>query len=337
MGRPVFSAANYTILGRLLFYLPYLSPLHPGRVLSTFLGLDAIIEAITINGVARLANSDLPPSHQSVGGALVKAGLISQVVISLLFMVTVGVFHWNCHFHFQRRRPSTTTTTTSSPSLGSASASASASEEGSGKYHLQRPVPPSRKLKRIIKTLYISTILIIIRSIYGIVTAWDGLRARQQRTIPGVINRQEWFFWTWDGIAMLMNIYLWNLYYPGRYLPSDCKVYLSPNGDGVTETMGPGWKDERKWWVTVLDPFDFVGIVMGRDKKLGKFWEEEQEREREAEERRKRDLEMGSEGGEEGGKDGNGKGGKSKGEKDQKSWLGRIVQAISEHNLVAGG
>ncbi len=56
-------------------------------------------------------------------------------------------------------------------------------------------------------------------------------------------------------------------------------MYLSPNGDGMTEKMGPGWKDERRWIVTVLDPFDLVGLVKGRDRKVGKFWEEEEEEE----------------------------------------------------------
>ena len=38
----------------------------------------------------------------------------------------------------------------------------------------------------------------------------------------------------------------------------------------MTELKGPGWRDPRKWWVQILDPFDFGGC-MRKDPKFD-FW-----------------------------------------------------------------
>ena len=39
----------------------------------------------------------------------------------------------------------------------------------------------------------------------------------------------------------------------------------------MTEIEGPGYADERRWYVTVIDPFDFVGMVKGRNMNQ-RFW-----------------------------------------------------------------
>lgn len=58
------------------------------------------------------------------------------------------------------------------------------------------------------------------------------------------------------------------------FLPHSNRTFLSK--DGVTELEGPGWVDKRPFLATVFDPFDLVGLIMGRDKTT-KFWETEQE------------------------------------------------------------
>lgn len=67
---------------------------------------------------------------------------------------------------------------------------------------------------------------------------------------------------------MLANSVMLNLMHPGRLLPQDARVYLGR--DGVTELKGPGWRDPRKWWVQILDPFDFGGCLR-KDPKFD-FW-----------------------------------------------------------------
>ena len=69
---------------------------------------------------------------------------------------------------------------------------------------------------------------------------------------------------------MVLNTFLLNLRHTMRYLPRDNKIYLAQ--DGVTEIQGPGYEDKRFWLVTVLDPFDLVGLCKGRSLEA-RFWE----------------------------------------------------------------
>ena len=73
---------------------------------------------------------------------------------------------------------------------------------------------------------------------------------------------------------MIINSLLLNVRHPGLYLPRNNKIYLAQ--DGVTEIEGPGFSDKRMFLWTILDPFDIVGWVKGRDKAT-RYWEEQQE------------------------------------------------------------
>lgn len=75
---------------------------------------------------------------------------------------------------------------------------------------------------------------------------------------------------------MLVNEVLWNVRHPRRYLPEDYHVYLAQ--DGRTELVGPGWKDDQPWVMSLIDPFGFVAMCArkGKGKREGKerpFWE----------------------------------------------------------------
>ncbi|KAK4034041.1 hypothetical protein C8A01DRAFT_49464 [Parachaetomium inaequale] len=52
MSPPILELANYHILGRTLYYVPYFSPIHPGRVLTTLGSLSAIVEILNALGLA---------------------------------------------------------------------------------------------------------------------------------------------------------------------------------------------------------------------------------------------------------------------------------------------
>lgn len=69
---------------------------------------------------------------------------------------------------------------------------------------------------------------------------------------------------------MFVNTALLNILHPGKRLPRSNSVFL--DRDGVTERIGPGWKDDRPWIVTVFDPVDLWGLFTGRDKKT-QFWD----------------------------------------------------------------
>ncbi|KAI9703065.1 MAG: hypothetical protein M1820_005937 [Bogoriella megaspora] len=92
-GPVMYAAANYFILGRTLHYIPWLSPIHPGRVVTTFLALDGVCEVLIGNGASRVANRGLTPKERDVGNGLVKASLILQAVVFVGFYAVAGIFH----------------------------------------------------------------------------------------------------------------------------------------------------------------------------------------------------------------------------------------------------
>jgi hypothetical protein len=71
-----------------------------------------------------------------------------------------------------------------------------------------------------------------------------------------------------------MNIIMFNTHYPRRYLPRNNKIYLSP--DGVTEIEGSGYKEPRKLWQTVIDPFDIRWLINGCGRQGERFWQMEE-------------------------------------------------------------
>jgi hypothetical protein len=92
-GPPVYAGINYLVLSRVLFYVPYLSPIHPGRVLTTFLAADVVCEILIINGVQKIVDSRFSEHTREIGNALTKAGLLLQVICFVLFILLAAVFH----------------------------------------------------------------------------------------------------------------------------------------------------------------------------------------------------------------------------------------------------
>ncbi|KAH6649597.1 hypothetical protein F5144DRAFT_542762 [Chaetomium tenue] len=233
---PLLELANYNVLGRILYYAPYHSPIHPGRVISTFAFISIVIEILNGNGVAYSVNQSLTPSQQATGRALLKAALVMQLGVLALFTLLAGTFHRRC-LHAGLRNPN---------------------------------------LLNALYTLYASTFLLAVRTIFRVAEYWTISQHDFWR--PGGLDldalspaiRYEWFFWVFEATLMLLNHVLMNVRHPRRFLPQSTKTYLAL--DGVTEVKGPGYKDGRPFWVTLVDPFDLWGLVRGRDKE-GRFWE----------------------------------------------------------------
>lgn len=233
---PLLELANYNILGRILYYAPYHSPIHPGRVITTFAFISAVIEALNGNGVSLTANQSLAPWRQDIGRALLKASLLIQVFVITLFILLAAIFHHRCYKSGMR----------------------------------------NAKLYNPLYTLYISTALLFARTIFRVVEYWS--IAEHDYWKPGFdpkslspAIRYESFFYVFEAMLMLINHVLLNVRHPRMWLPKSTKTYLS-RADGVTEIDGPGYKDGRPFWVTLVDPFDVHGLLGGR-KKGGDFWD----------------------------------------------------------------
>lgn len=90
---PVYQGANYFIFGRALYYLPYLSVIHPGRVWTTFIALDTIDGILAANGAALATNQDNPASKIRTGVLLVKISLFLLLGMFAAFVALVINFH----------------------------------------------------------------------------------------------------------------------------------------------------------------------------------------------------------------------------------------------------
>ena len=134
-------------------------------------------------------------------------------------------------------------------------------------------------LKRVILTLYASSALIGARTIfrtveYFIVSDLNFYEIDDPSTISPLL-RYEVYFWIFESSFMIVNTFLLNVRHPMQVLPRNTKIYLAT--DGVTEVEGPGYIDKRKFWVTLVDPFDLNGIFKKRGTQEERFWEVREE------------------------------------------------------------
>jgi hypothetical protein len=233
--RPLYELSNYYVLGRILYYVPYLSPLHPGRVLTTFAAISFVVEFLNGYGASYSANLSLTPTQQEVGHKLFKAALVIQLVVITAFITLAVVFDRRC-----RRRGI-----------------------------------DSPKLYKALNTLYASQTLIAVRTIYRVVEYWGIANVHFGPGLDPMslspLVRYEWFFYVFEASLMLANQVLLNVRHPRRFLPRSTKTYLGT--DGVTEVTGPGYDDKRPFWVTLVDPFDLAGTIKGMKNGGDRFWE----------------------------------------------------------------
>ncbi|KAK4494919.1 hypothetical protein PRZ48_014275 [Zasmidium cellare] len=239
MGPPLYAAAEYFILGRLFAYLPYHTPIHPGRVFSTFAILSAAVEALTGSGAANSAGNGRDPGARRVGLDLLKAALILQCCVEVGFLSLVGLLEYRCR--------------------------------------KARVFP--KKISIVCYVLYVTSLMMLLRCVVRAVEGFEAAACDPDRQDPycGPVSRNEWFLWTFEVANITLFVILLCIFHPGRYLPRSSKIFLDPI-DGKTERLGPGFSkaDKRPLLITILDPFNFYGILSGKGMVFNKFWEEYQ-------------------------------------------------------------
>ena len=241
MGPPLYAAAEYFILGRLFAYLPYHTPMHPGRVLSTFFFLSGVVESLTANGAANSAGTGRHPGQISSGLACLKAALILQTCIEVFFFGLVAVLEYRC------RRA--------------------------------RKFP--RGVRIVCRTLYVTSFMMfvrcIVRTLEGFEQAACDRNAPGYDGYCGYISRHEWCLYVFEIVNITVFVALLAIFNPGKYLPRDTFIFLDPV-DGQTERVGPGCSsaDSRPMLMTILDPFNVHAMCSGKSMKMRKFWDEPQ-------------------------------------------------------------
>lgn len=241
MGPPLYAAAEYFILGRLFAYLPYHTPIHPGRVLSTFFMLSVIVESLTANGAANSSGTGRSEGQIKNGLACLKAALIIQTCIEAFFFSLVALLEYRCR--------------------------------------KARKFP--RNIRMVCYTLYVTSFMMFVRCIIRTIEGFDAAacdpNAPDYDGYCGYISRHEWCLYIFEIANITVFVVLLTVFHPGKYLPRDTNVFLDPV-DGHTERVGPGFSsaDARPLWKTIIDPFNFYGILTGRGMVMRRFWEEPQ-------------------------------------------------------------
>lgn len=87
----VAAAANYFILGRTLYYIPWASPIDPRRATQIFIFLDWLIGIFVAVGLTHIYKDSR--SDARLGRAFVRASLILQVVLYTFYLAILGIWH----------------------------------------------------------------------------------------------------------------------------------------------------------------------------------------------------------------------------------------------------
>ena len=234
-GPVLYAASEYFILGRLLAYVPYHTPIHPGRVLSTFLFLSAAVEALTASGSSTVAKSSQTSSGRDTGLNLVKAGLLLQTVVEFCFASLVALVECRCR-------------------------------KGGRLTH---------RVKVTCYVLYTTSIMMLFRCVFRAVQGFQEAECALSNPNCSAIDRHEWVLWVFEVANITVFIAALAVYHPGRYLPRDSKVFqdfydptIERVGPGFADAT------DRSFVATLLDPFDLVGVFSGAAAdRIDKFWE----------------------------------------------------------------
>lgn len=247
IGPPLYAAAEYFILGRLFAYLPYHSPIHPGRVVSTFMLLSVVVESLTANGAANISAASDPSEDADVDKVkrqlqsglrtmqvsvatdkivksiemlrelLLQAALILQIGVESFFISLVALLQYRC----------------------------------------SRTGPVPRRVRPVFLILYVTSAMVVVRCITRAIEAFEmGDCPYGESHSCGYVSSHEWVFYVFECANITLFVILLAIFHPGRYLPRSSRIYLDPV-DGTTERVGPGFgkADKRPLWATFLDPF----------------------------------------------------------------------------------
>ena len=238
-GPPIYAAAEYNMLGRLMHYLPMHAPLHPGRVVIFFVYCGAAVESLTAAGAAMRAGSatnlDTASGRDSyrLAGTLMSVSLTLQAAVEVLFVCFVVLIH----------------------------------------HRASKAKMFPKNVRTVIYTLYGTSTLVLIRCIARAIESFSIETITDPRKCTGVCSfvlTHEWYLYVFEAVPMVLYTYWLNIIHPGKYLPRVKQRYLDV--DGKTERLGAGWIDSRSRFVTFMDPFDFEGQIKGKPSHT-KFWE----------------------------------------------------------------
>lgn len=160
----------------------------------------ALVEVLNSLGVSLSANPTSSHSTQQLGSRLTIAALAIQLSVIVIFVILTAIFHRRCIKANVR----------------------------------------ANAVSTLLIILYLSMSLILIRCMYRLVEHLGSTTVRldnpESLVALSPILRYEWYFYIFEASLMLINSVIWNIWNPGRYLPTNSHVYLAQ--DGKTELEG---------------------------------------------------------------------------------------------------
>jgi hypothetical protein len=189
-GPPIYAAAEYNVLGRLMQYLPMHAPFHPRRVLFVFIYIGSLVEALTGAGAGRMASGDLGSKRYTSGGTLLAVGVTLQAAVECVFMGMVALIYYR------------------------------ASKSGM----------LSRNVRNLCITLYGTSTLVLLRCVFRAVEAFTEYTQSCGGVYCGSVSKHEWYIYVFDATPMVLYTYWLNVMHPGRFLPRQRMRYLDVDG-----------------------------------------------------------------------------------------------------------
>lgn len=190
-GPPIYSAAAYNLVGRIMSYVPMFAILNPNRVVYFFVYLGALVEGLTAAGAGKIAKNADDISAYKSGGVLIAVAIVLQAVIESTLMVTVAVFHYRC----------------------------------SAAHMLPRNV------RIVCLTLYGTSTFVLLRCVFRAVEAFTVYTSPTtcEGTCDAIVHH-EWYLYALETAPMVIFTYWLNILHPGKYLPRDRNRFLDPDG-----------------------------------------------------------------------------------------------------------
>jgi hypothetical protein len=231
---PLYGAAEFLILSRLLPYLPYHAFIHPGRIISTFAFLSALIETLIATGAANSAGRDRDLSVQKVGQDLLQAGLVLQCCVEVGFISLVALLEYRCR------------------------------KAG----HFTHPV------RSIFYVLYVTSLMLLVRCIIRVLEAFEETQCDSGTWCGVIPTHEAflWIFEVVNITLFVVLLVLFHpgKYLPDNsniFLdPIDGKTERL--GPGFSKAK------RRSIWKTCVDPFNLGAKLMGGGMPISRFWEE---------------------------------------------------------------
>ena len=190
-GPPILAAAEYNVLGRLMYYLPMHAPLNPGLTVYFFIYLGAAVEGLTAAGAALYATATRSDDQvRSTGGTVISVALLLQAVVECVFMSLVGLVHMRC----------------------------------------ARNGAVLRKVRHLCIMLYGTSSLVLVRCIARAIEDFATLPSSSCGDLCQTLRYQEWYLYVFEAAPMILYTWWMNTMHPGWLLPRQKEQYLDLDG-----------------------------------------------------------------------------------------------------------